>query len=508
MLVTAGNRMADANQPELFIGLVGPIGVDLDYVQAVIVKELKHLGYSSVPLRITELMVAIKTGVTIEQNSYSAKYHSLIAYADKVCEIAGSSAALAALAVAKIRDERARITGSVEKPALGHAYVIRQFKRPEEIELMRKTYGRKFIQISVSASEKERRTDISSKIKDFDETTRDKDECEKEAIDLIKKDFDEGAGSFGQKISNIFHLGDVFIYGMNKRSIEDTLRRFFEALFGHNGRSPTKMEYGMYTAAAASLRSIDLSRQVGASIFTDAGEIVAMGCNEVPKAFGGTYWAEDGENAQRDFERGNDANQSRKLQILYDLVSRMSNSGFLSEELATKNNAIDQLRTIMADESIRESQIMDIIEFGRMIHAEMSAITDAARLGNSIKRATMYCTTFPCHMCAKHIVSSGIKSLVYLEPYPKSYAVELNADSITFDDDLADKKVLFRPFVGISPRRYRDIFEKRSRKLSNGKRKEWYHGDPLPMIEDKSAAYIENEDSSIISQLVTSSQAN
>ncbi len=373
---------------------------------------------------------------------------------------------------------------------------------------MRKTYGRKFIQISVSASEKERRTDISSKIKDFDETTRDKDECEKEAIDLIKKDFDEGAGSFGQKISNIFHLGDVFIYGMNKRSIEDTLRRFFEALFGHNGRSPTKMEYGMYTAAAASLRSIDLSRQVGASIFTDAGEIVAMGCNEVPKAFGGTYWAEDGENAQRDFERGNDANQSRKLQILYDLVSRMSNSGFLSEELATKNNAIDQLRTIMADESIRESQIMDIIEFGRMIHAEMSAITDAARLGNSIKRATMYCTTFPCHMCAKHIVSSGIKSLVYLEPYPKSYAVELNADSITFDDDLADKKVLFRPFVGISPRRYRDIFEKRSRKLSNGKRKEWYHGDPLPMIEDKSAAYIENEDSSIISQLVTSSQAN
>ncbi|WP_283194702.1 anti-phage dCTP deaminase [Rhizobium sp. AN80A] len=490
-------------KPELVIGLVGPIGVDLDYVQNVIVRELKHLEYESVPLRITDLMMAIETGLKVDNSTYSSKYHSLIAYADKVCEIADSSAALAALAVARIRAERSLITGSVEKPALGHAYIIRQFKRPQEIELMRQTYGRKFIQISVSASERERRADISSKIKDFNEATRDKDECEKEAIDLIKKDFDEGIGSFGQKISNIFHLGDVFVYGMNKQNIDETLKRFFEAFFGYNGHSPTKMEYGMYTAAAASLRSIDLSRQVGASIFTDAGEILSMGCNEVPKAFGGTYWAEDGEGAQRDFEKGRDANQSRKLQILYDLVDRMSRAGFLSKELSSKTNAIEQLREIMDAEDIRESQIMDIIEFGRMIHAEMSAITDAARLGVSVKKATMFCTTFPCHMCAKHIVSSGIKSLVYLEPYPKSYAVELNSDAITFDDELADKKVLFRPFVGISPRRYRDIFEKRSRKLGNGRRRDWYYSSPAPMIEDRSAAYIENEDSSIISNLVS-----
>lgn len=181
----------------------------------------------------------------------------------------------------------------------------------------------------------------------------------------------------------------------------------------------------------------------------------------------------------------------------------MSRAGFLSKELSSKTNAIEQLREIMDAEDIRESQIMDIIEFGRMIHAEMSAITDAARLGVSVKKATMFCTTFPCHMCAKHIVSSGIKSLVYLEPYPKSYAVELNSDAITFDDELADKKVLFRPFVGISPRRYRDIFEKRSRKLGNGRRRDWYYSSPAPMIEDRSAAYIENEDSSIISNLVS-----
>lgn len=493
--------MVASQQPELVIGLVGPIGVDLDYVQDVIGHELSILGYNSIPLRITQLMKVVETGIDISDRSFTEKYHSLIAYADRVCEMAKSSAALAALAIARIRAERLKITGDVEAPALGCAYIIRQFKRPKEIDLMRKTYGRKFIQISVSASEKERRSELSRKIKEFNEATRDKDECEKDAIDLIKRDFDEGAQSFGQKISNIFHLGDVFVYGMNRGSIQDTLKRFFEALFGHNGRSPTRMEYGMYMAAAASLRSIDLSRQVGASIFSSAGEVLALGCNEVPKAFGGTYWAEDGENAQRDFERGRDANQSRKLEILHDLLERMDRAGFLSKELSEKNNAIEQLRVIIRHEDIKDSQIMDIIEFGRMIHAEMSAITDAARIGVSIKKSTMYCTTFPCHMCAKHIVSSGINSLVYLEPYPKSYAVELNSDSITFDDDLSEKKVLFRPFVGISPRRYRDIFEKKSRKTEDGKKKDWYFGSPLPMIEDRSAAYIENEDTSIISQL-------
>lgn len=493
--------MASSDKPEIFFGLVGPIGVDLETVETTIARELKHLEYESVPIRITELMKAVETGVELKSNSYSEKYHSLIKYADEVCKLAGSSAALAGLAVAKIRAERQRITGNEKTPALGHAFIIRQFKRPEEIELMRKTYGRKYIQISITASDKDRTEKIIESIKNFDDQTKDESECKKETIDLIKKDFDEGDEYFGQRISKIFHLGDVFIYGSNKINIETNIKRFLESLFGHNGISPTKMEYGMYMAAAASLRSIDLSRQVGASIFSQQGEILSLGCNEVPKAFGGTYWSEDGENSKRDFDKGGDANHSRKMEILYDLLTRMGRGGFLSEALKSKGNSKEQLKQIMNDENIKDSQLMDIIEFGRMIHAEMSAITDASRIGTSIRNSIMYCTTFPCHMCAKHIVSSGIRSLIYLEPYPKSYAVELNSDSITFDPELSDRKVIFLPFFGISPRRYRDIFEKKSRKTSQGKKRIWYYDDPLPMIEDKTSTYIENEDSSIVSNV-------
>ena len=152
---------------------------------------------------------------------------------------------------------------------------------------------------------------------------------------------------------------------------------------------------------------------------------------------------------------------------------------------------------MLSNATMKNSQLMDIIEFGRMIHAEMLAISDAARLGRATKDATLYCTTFPCHLCAKHIVAAGIDRVVFLEPYPKSYAQKLHSDLITFETDVPEK-VLFQPFMGISPRRYRDIFEKRTaRKDAGGKAKEWSEGRPAPLVEDRSPAYIANEEPSV-----------
>jgi deoxycytidylate deaminase len=73
---------------------------------------------------------------------------------------------------------------------------------------------------------------------------------------------------------------------------------------------------------------------------------------------------------------------------------------------------------------------LDITEFGRPVHAEMEAILSCARIGISPKMGTLYCTTFPCHNCAKHIVAAGIKRVVYVEPYPKSKAEKLHSDSL------------------------------------------------------------------------------
>ncbi len=50
-------------------------------------------------------------------------------------------------------------------------------------------------------------------------------------------------------------------------------------------------------------------------------------------------------------------------------------------------------------------------------HAEENAITQAAYHGIAVREASLYCTLSPCLMCAKMIVNSGIKEVIYDEEY-------------------------------------------------------------------------------------------
>lgn len=51
-------------------------------------------------------------------------------------------------------------------------------------------------------------------------------------------------------------------------------------------------------------------------------------------------------------------------------------------------------------------------------HAEVNAIGNCAKLGNSTEGATLYCNTYPCAECAKLVVAAGILEVRYLKAYP------------------------------------------------------------------------------------------
>ena len=57
-------------------------------------------------------------------------------------------------------------------------------------------------------------------------------------------------------------------------------------------------------------------------------------------------------------------------------------------------------------------------EVCRAICAEQIAISEAARNGVELDGAVAYITTYPCHICAKLLVSSGISEIVYDKDYP------------------------------------------------------------------------------------------
>jgi deoxycytidylate deaminase len=147
----------------------------------------------------------------------------------------------------------------------------------------------------------------------------------------------------------------------------------------------------------------------------------------------------------RDFARGEDSNDRAKCELIADVALR------LSEISNVSMSALSQ--------AIRRSRLDDITEYGRVVHAEMEALLSCARNGLSTRGTTMYCTTFPCHNCAKHIIAAGVERVVYVEPYPKSKALAFHDDASYLGFfDRTKKGVAFEPFFGVGPRRFFDLF--------------------------------------------------
>jgi cytidine deaminase len=104
-----------------------------------------------------------------------------------------------------------------------------------------------------------------------------------------------------------------------------------------------------------------------------------------------------------------------------------------------------------------KSRVADLLEFGRILHAEMALVCTAARRGTALAGMTMYSTTYPCHECARLILGSGIRRLVYIDPYPKSLVPRMYAAEVS--DGAGDPStVTFEAFSGVAPRLFPSVF--------------------------------------------------
>jgi deoxycytidylate deaminase len=180
----------------------------------------------------------------------------------------------------------------------------------------------------------------------------------------------------------------------------------------------------------------------------------------------------------------------------------LQGAGWLSQEKskAQIDALVDEALTGEVNTPLlRGAQLMSILEFGRMVHGEMAALSEAARRGQAVGGATLYTTTFPCHICARHIVASGIRRVVYIEPYAKSRARELYPDSISVDgEDAREPSVRFEPFVGVSPNRFIELFQATDRKWPDGSSKTWIAAEARPRLERVISSYLSVEDGALL----------
>ncbi len=429
------------NFEDLFLGLVGAVGSDLQELSTVISSQLSEYNYSTEIIKLTEILSTVFKEIKSSSN-YNSEFDRISSYMDagnKIRKESGNNDILVRNAMAKISKLHKKSSQDGRR-----AYIFNSLKHHEEIKLLRQVYGGSFYLVGLHSTIEKRISNLMG-VKNIPED---------KAKELILRDQEE-TFPHGQKLRKSYQLSDVFIDGSDRDTMVRQSKRFIELLFGFPYHTPNPEEHNMFQAYAASLRSSDLSRQVGAVIVSKEGDIIAQGANDVPKAKGGLYNNEDKPDA-RDFQKKYDSNEKRRNSIMKNILNAVQ---------CNQNGQFTEEQMNILEVELEKSEIRDITEYGRAVHAEMEALLAAARVGTSVRGGTLYTTTYSCHNCAKHIVAAGIMKVVYVEPYPKSLTEELHKDSISLDKE-NETRVSFLPFLGVGPRRYFDLF---SLKLSSGR---------------------------------------
>jgi deoxycytidylate deaminase len=529
---TASDGDRRGRSGELVVAIVAPVGTETEKVWRSIRAILGSFNYSSHQLRVSwffeDQKVALLISQSVRKGTEYERLTTSMDAGDALRKKTGLNEAMALVACSYINEKREEITSnesarapeneavtndaragrtsnaasrssSAKGPLRRAAYLLHSLKRPEEVVYLRRVYGSRFLLISVYVPRNERIRSLQHRGME-----------EPEAVALVVRD--ESGGQYGQATGKCFQMADIFVDGnRSEEEIRKDLYRFFDLVFGSPLVTPNQHEHAMFLAFAASLRSGDLSRQVGAVVTSPDGAIVADGANDAPRAFGGQYWPDASD--QRDLARGYDSNERIKTRMVRAAAGEIHKRASDVEELPpVQTDEGDQLllkvigdalRGGSADEAdilrivengLREAGFLDITEFGRAVHAEMAALLSCARRGVPTKMHNLYCTTFPCHNCTKHIVAAGISRVYFIEPYPKSRAEELHGDSISMNGEEA--KVQLLPFVGIGPRRYVELFmlwdpfgNALNRKAKEGVVVEWKRDEAWPLLPDRLINY-------------------
>jgi deoxycytidylate deaminase len=503
--------------PELIVGLVGTVDLDMDMVATHVARALREVAYASYTIRLSDLLRQVDLGLELEPEDTQGDRAGFIETHQDAGDLLRTKTQrgdlLALLAIARIRELR-RHFGSdqaeAEQPATVKspnqipldrevldlyqglrpplsrtAFILRSLKHPDEARTLRDVYGPRFVLIGAHDGTGDS-GDFAAEIahsRSHALRKKDKDDARR----IMERDNEDVETPFGQNVLATFPLSDFFLDVGSEKRLKAEASRFVELLFSSPYRTPKQDEVGMSVAHAASLRSAALGRQVGAAVLDESGAVVSVGTNEVPKSHGGQYWTDD-EYDKRDFcfQDGSDSSDTMRRAILSEMLDRYKKFNI---ETPRREDSKDELTIEELLPVLKSTRIGNLVEFGRTVHAEMAALVDAARRGVSVKDTILYTTTFPCHTCARHIVGAGVSEVVFLEQYSKSMALDLHQDSIFVGVAGTKHQIGFRQYSGIAPRRYSQLFTMVDRKDDLGYRISFRPESALPRGVDLQPFY-------------------
>lgn len=469
---TTKEKIRNTLTDELIVAICSPIGSYKEIVIQTLTEILKDdYNYNVVIIKLSDIIRQhSKTNISVKPGE-SEKFSSLmnkISGGDELRSRFGP-AVLAEAAINEIHLSR-HPNGSdpipIEKlKSRRFCFIIDSLKNREELELLRELYKDLFYFFSIFSPRDEREKNLIDSGLTKDETKK-----------IITVDEFED-NSHGQNVRNTFINGDFFIRVSKgddeeqKKQLRDKLNRYLNIIFENEVVTPNAYEIAMYEAQSAAGNSACLSRQVGAAITNEKGEIISRGWNDVPKV-GGNLYKEGEQVDERCKVWGYCSNDKTKDTITDEILKSFLGNEELKSILpnAHKIEANSSEYNILKKIIRKNTRIKDLIEFSRAVHAEMHAIIVGSQLaGSKMIGGKLFCTTYPCHNCARHIVVAGIKEIYYIEPYTKSLGITLHNDSLS-ENENDTEKVRLLVYDGVAPRRYLEFFlMSHPRKDQNGK---------------------------------------
>lgn len=304
--------------------------------------------------------------------------------------------------------------------------VIECFRNPHEIETFQRKFKKHFVLLSIDASHDKRWDRLKDLFKHKDEFG-----------EIEKRDAGDTKNLHGQQVKKCMEMADISVNAeedffdcdgtKNGKIIDSYAQRlsdFYDLIENSESRPPYPNEAYMHQACSVALQSRCSKRQVGAVIVRDTysfkkeldkeklkgaiGYVIATGCNNVPyededckkkypeKCYRAKIKKEFLENNIYCRKCGHKLEKNSKLCV---------DCGFKNEVFPGK-----------------------LLSVCRAVHAEEAAIIQAARLGSTSLHGTkLYTSAFPCMLCCKKIIASGIIQVVYLEAYPmeESLAIDM-----------------------------------------------------------------------------------
>ena len=282
--------------PELIVALCGAVGSGTSTVADQIKKHFSSLSYEVDIIKVSTLIEKYSAGIPVTPRHERIK--ALQIAGNDLRGGAGGQDFLAQLVISEIVSKRTEFAAkelgiTVQEIKYGkearirwrHVTIIDSLKHPKEVELLQTVYGKMFYMFGVLCSDHKRKT----RLQNHGQTS------ETQAL-ISWNEIKKTETNHGQQLLKTLQHSDFFI--RNTRSNTSmpyrTIKQFHNLLLGKNDITPTIDEFGMYMAESSARRSGCMSRQVGAAILTQQGDIVSTGRNDVPRASGGLYGTEDG----------------------------------------------------------------------------------------------------------------------------------------------------------------------------------------------------------------------